>query len=563
MADTTDMVPLMRALGRGDGPVIGACPEPWVLFCFPFAGGAAGAYRPLARYLPADVELCSGQLPGRQDLARRPSFRDLREAVAALADEVEERAAPRFAFFGHSMGAVLAFEVARELRRRGSPGPGVLGVSAAAAPQLRERARVAELAGDSAGELLALGGIPGQMLRRPELAELHMRTLRADVRLLRHYRYRHERALDVALAVFGGATDPLVPLHALAGWRELVTERGRNVRVFAGGHFFLWGAAERVMATLVEAWRTSGAVLMSLRRRSVPMANRANFTLNEPDSRDLSFRAANVAAARALTPEQVSSYNASGFVTGLPVFDAADIAELRAYVSRLVDDAVAQDDGRDSYSINAYHLTCRRLYDVISAPRILDYVTDIIGPDIVCWGTTVFCKLPHDRKAVPLHQDAAYWPFTPTRSVTVWLAIDDADAANGAMEFAPGSHLLGLVEHADYGLDETKARGREAVGPASYPQRYVNVLSAGQVSLHSDLLLHGSAANPSDRRRTGLTLRYAAGDVRALPGWEWWYGGAVHCRGTIPGWWPHRQRPRGEHPELMALFGGAGVPDAG
>lgn len=69
--------------------------------------------------------------------------------------------------------------------------------------------------------------------------------------------------------------------------------------------------------------------------------------------------------------------------------------------------------------------------------------------------------------------------------------------------------------------------------------------------MHADLMLHGSAPNRSVRRRTGLTIRYAAASVRALPGWEWWYGGAVHCRGTVPERWPNRRRPRGEHPHLM------------
>lgn len=294
------------------------------------------------------------------------------------------------------------------------------------------------------------------------------------------------------------------------------------------------------------------------------MANGADFVLSGPDIRDLRFRPADPAAARSLTAGQVRAYNEAGFVAGLQVFGPAEIADLRGYVTGLVDDAVAADDGRDSYSVNAYHLTCQRLHDVIGTPVILGCVTDIIGPDFVCWGTTVFCKLPYDRKAVPLHQDAAYWPFTQASSVTVWLALDDADENNSAVEFVPGSHLLGPVPHADRGRDHTRARGREAVAAASFTDRYVNVLSAGQISLHSDLLLHGSPPNRSGRRRTGLTLRYAAGEMRVLPGWEWWYGGAVHCRGVIPDWWPNHRRPRGEHPELMVLFdSGRGVTDAG
>jgi hypothetical protein len=268
----------------------------------------------------------------------------------------------------------------------------------------------------------------------------------------------------------------------------------------------------------------------------------------------LFFSAVESTHSRTLSREQIEQFNRDGFVGPLALFEGAEVERVREYIGRLVDEAVAAPDQRDSYSINAYHPYCQGLYDLTQSPLLLDYVEDLLGPNFVCWGTTVFCKLPGDPKEVPLHQDAAYWPFTPTKSVTAWLAIDDADEENGAMEFVLGSHLGGAVDHADLPLDGTRVNRREVVGARTYTARYSNNLAAGQVSLHSDLLLHGSPPNLSKRRRAGLTIRYAAGEVRALPEWEWWYGSAVHCRGDVPDWWPHRKRPTGEHPELMAAF---------
>ncbi|GGM25386.1 phytanoyl-CoA dioxygenase family protein [Micromonospora yangpuensis] len=205
------------------------------------------------------------------------------------------------------------------------------------------------------------------------------------------------------------------------------------------------------------------------------------------------------------------------------------------------------------------HLTCRGLYDLIHTPAILEYVEDLLGPNIVAWGTTVFCKLPGDPKEVVLHQDAAYWPFTPTKTVTAWLAVDDSNEDNAAMRFVPGSHLYGALAHEDLPLDGTRVAKRQVIDAHRCTDRYVNTLAAGQVSLHSDLLLHGSPANLSGRRRTGLTIRYAAAEVRALAGWEWCYGGGVHCRGTVPQHWPNRRRPSGERPDLMASITNSGI----
>ena len=109
---------------------------------------------------------------------------------------------------------------------------------------------------------------------------------------------------------------------------------------------------------------------------------------------------------------------------------------------------ISANDRRNSYSINQYHQVCGPLWDLIHTPIFVRYVTDILGSEVVCWSTHMFCKLPGDGMEVPLHQDANYWPFTPTKSVTIWLAVDDVDRENSAMHFVPGSHLIGDLRHA-------------------------------------------------------------------------------------------------------------------
>lgn len=282
----------------------------------------------------------------------------------------------------------------------------------------------------------------------------------------------------------------------------------------------------------------------------------------EAEGRELPFVPADAGRAKTLSRDQVERYNAEGFLSPLDVFGPEDAASWRSYFDDLIREVVEAPDKRNGYSINGYHLTCQRLYNLVHTPRILDYVEDILGPDLVCWSTHLFCKLPHNPMEVPLHQDAVYWPFTSTRTTTVWLAIDDVDEGNAAMHFVPGSHLYGPLPYDELELDGTRVLGRRVSNPENYPERFVNRLAAGQVSIHSDLLLHGSAANSSNRRRAGLTLRYAASDARMEPGWEDWAAGAVHVRGQVDDWWPNRPRPAGEDPHRMANKRGVfdGVP---
>ncbi len=221
---------------------------------------------------------------------------------------------------------------------------------------------------------------------------------------------------------------------------------------------------------------------------------------------------------KTLTSEQIERYNATGYVMPFNGLDAAEICEVRAFFDGVL--AAFIELGRTSYSINTAHLRFARIYELVRHQRIVAAVADLLGDDVVCWGSHFFCKMPRDGKRVPWHQDSTYWPLSPTKTVTVWLAIDDADPENANMKFIPKSHVHGLIDYNE--TDDVDTVLDLAVkNPHSYGDGEVDVtLKAGQFSMHSDQLLHGSEGNQSDRRRCGLTIRYAAADVTTWYDWH-------------------------------------------
>lgn len=255
--------------------------------------------------------------------------------------------------------------------------------------------------------------------------------------------------------------------------------------------------------------------------------------------RDLKFHHAACSTPKALSTAQVESYNTDGFIRPLSAFSSDEITDIREYFDDLLAKAIA--DGGNSYSISTAHMKHGRVYDLLTNPTLVGYVADILGDDVVAWGSHFFCKMPGDGKEVAWHQDASYWPLSPSKAVTVWLAIDDADLENGCMKFIAGSQNFGHVTYRKSNPDEHSVLGQTVENPEQYGRIVVDDLQAGQISIHNDLLLHGSDANKSTRRRCGLTLRYAAAEVRAEMGWN---AKGVVVRGNDPsGHWANPPRP--------------------
>lgn len=256
-------------------------------------------------------------------------------------------------------------------------------------------------------------------------------------------------------------------------------------------------------------------------------------------NQDALFIPANVNAALTLTQAQIHAYNHQGFLTGLDVFDPMQVKEHRAQFDQLFTEFL--DRGMNGYSINGFQTRSTFIYDLVTNPLILDYVQDVIGPDIVCWGSQFFCKLPGDQREVSWHQDATYWPFEPTQTVTVWLAIDDVTLKNSPLEVIPGTHRHGPLAIRDSQADEHNVLSH-TLAHAVMTDPVPMLLDAGQISLHTDLTVHGSKANRSDKRRCGLAIRYASTHVRAhLSGWN---NTSILCRGQDQdNYWAHTPRP--------------------
>lgn len=258
---------------------------------------------------------------------------------------------------------------------------------------------------------------------------------------------------------------------------------------------------------------------------------------------DLDFKDIVTPHPKVLTPEQIAQYNRDGYVKPFTIFNDLQAQTNRAYFDWLLARMKAQNDGRDSYAILGFHTRCQGIYDLAVNPQILDLVEDLLGPDFVCWTSHLFCKMPHDPKSVPWHQDASYWPLTPARTVTVWLAIDDVDVENACMHVIAGTHRLGHLKWKE--SDEPSVLGQK-IDNAEYLGAPVPFeLKAGQISLHADMIVHGSKPNTSDRRRCGLTLRYCPTSVVSLD--PTWTVNAILCRGRdADGHWSNMPRPAGE-----------------
>jgi Phytanoyl-CoA dioxygenase (PhyH) len=256
--------------------------------------------------------------------------------------------------------------------------------------------------------------------------------------------------------------------------------------------------------------------------------------------REIRFHPCATTDPRMLSREQIARFNAEGFITGIRIFNDEEIAGHRAYFDELLRRVTAT--GGDSYSISTAHLKYGRVYDLLTEPRIVACVKDLLGENVIAWGSHYFCKMPRDGKAVAWHQDSSYWPLTPTKAVTVWLAIDDADVENACMRFLPRSHLHGHIPYRTSTDGEGNVLDQTVENPEQYGGPPVDVeLQAGGISIHSDLLLHGSEANHSDRRRCGLTLRYCTADVRA--GLDWNQKGVIVSGSDPSGHWANPPRP--------------------
>jgi len=233
--------------------------------------------------------------------------------------------------------------------------------------------------------------------------------------------------------------------------------------------------------------------------------------------REFSFKKINQKQPTTLSKEDIESFNERGFLTGIEIFNNSAIQDIRDYFDKLLQNAMAS--GNDSYSISTAHLKHKKVYDLLLNEKVVSIVGDLLGENIIGWGSHFFCKLPGDVKRISWHQDASYWPFSHTNTVSCWLAIDDTTIENGCMKFIPGSHRFGLIDYEMSKNEEKNVLNQTVHKAENYGDPLTIELNAGQISIHSDLLLHSSNPNISEYRRCGLSLRYCTPDVKAYAGW--------------------------------------------
>ena len=212
------------------------------LFCFPYAGGGASIFRTWPERLPSDIEVHAIQLPGREDRLRETPFAKLSALIEALAHVLYPYLDFPFAFFGHSLGSLISFELTRWLRRQKAPCPIQLFVSGSRAPQIPNPDPPIHQLPDVEfiEELSRFNGTPKAVLANLELMEVFLPLLRADMRLYETYVYDHEAPLDCPISAFGGLEDEEVSREELAAWYDQTRSRF-SMQMFPGDHFFLNG----------------------------------------------------------------------------------------------------------------------------------------------------------------------------------------------------------------------------------------------------------------------------------------------------------------------------------
>ena len=223
------------------------------LFCFPYAGGGAPIFRSWPDKLPAAVEVCAIQLPGRGPRMMDKPFKRMPALVSALTDGLLPFFDKPFAFFGHSMGAWISFEVARRLQSKHSLEPLHLFVSGAGAPHMPSREHpIHDLPEDELREALKrLNGTPKELLENDDLMQLLLPTLRADFSVCETYVYRNGSLLNCPITAFSGLQDRRLYRSDLKAW-DAQTNSSLSIKMFPGDHFFLH-TAEPLLLQLLNA----------------------------------------------------------------------------------------------------------------------------------------------------------------------------------------------------------------------------------------------------------------------------------------------------------------------
>lgn len=226
------------------------------VFCFPYAGGSAFVFKKWADHLPSTVQLIPVELPGRGARLKEPPYVSLPSLIGDLEGLIWSLLDKPFVLFGHSMGAIIAFELARYLRRKYDCEPQALFISGRRAPQIPNSDPINyNLPKDEfIKELIELDGTPKEVIEHEELMDMMIPLLRADFQLTQTYEYTADIPLQCPIAVYGGLEDHHVPREVLLPWKEM-TSSNFSLHMLPGDHFFLRSSQTQLLALLARELR--------------------------------------------------------------------------------------------------------------------------------------------------------------------------------------------------------------------------------------------------------------------------------------------------------------------
>jgi medium-chain acyl-[acyl-carrier-protein] hydrolase len=211
------------------------------LFCFPYSGASASTYYPWIDILPPSIEVIPLQLPGRGNRVSEKPFTDIKNLIQVLENVLFDSLSEKpFAFFGHSMGALVAYELSKQLEKNHQLSPLILFVSGHNAPHIPDRADPIHHLEESdfLDRIRKLNGTPDEVLRDKELVNLLLPILRADFKLSETYEWKLGKILSCPIIACGGLQDEYLDKNGLDAWGEL-TEYGSSIRFFPGDHFYI------------------------------------------------------------------------------------------------------------------------------------------------------------------------------------------------------------------------------------------------------------------------------------------------------------------------------------
>lgn len=215
-----------------------------------------------------------------------------------------------------------------------------------------------------------------------------------------------------------------------------------------------------------------------------------------------------------LSADEIARYQREGWVKPSWRLPSARVAAMRD----ALDDLIARNPGVRPEKLVSAHIEgdngegvrgSAAFLELARDPEIVDLVAGVIGEDVILWGCHVFCKPPVDGYETPWHQDGHYWPIRPLATCTVWVALEPSTRENGCLRVIPGSHAARAL-HAHLHEDRTDLTLNQRMAAGSFDEaQAVDVeLDAGEMSLHDVYMVHGARPNTSERRRTGVALRY-------------------------------------------------------